>query len=288
VPHPDLDLAAALAWAGSALASPVASQDALDGGLTSTMLALRHDDGTESVLRLMTVEPWRTYGAELTTREREAQLVLADTAVPAPTSLGLDADGVAAQVGAHLMSRLPGERLTAVDDGALQAMVEMLATIHAVRPAEPFRTFQSWAWEAKWVVPGWTRHPESWRRAFELLAGPAPAYEPTFLHRDFGHRNLLWQGGAITGVVDWVETSTGPAGLDAAHAATNLAVAFGSGPAEELLARWAAVSGTAADPYWLVMDAVGFLPPPGRPPLFGDPAELERLDAWLDRLVRAS
>jgi aminoglycoside phosphotransferase (APT) family kinase protein len=281
-----VDLDGALAWAGGVLGSPVVESRPMTGGLTSTMLALRDSSGAESVLRLMTNEPWRTHGAELTTRERDAQSVLAATDVPAPTSLGLDADGVAADVGAHLMSRLPGEPLTAVDDGNLQAMAEMLATIHAVRPAEPFRTFQSWAWEAKRVVPEWTRHPDSWRRAFELLDGPSPAYEPTFLHRDFGHRNLLWQNGAITGVVDWVETSTGPAGLDASHAATNLAVALGTEPADDFLTCWAATSGTAADPYWLVMDAVGFLPPPGRPPMFGDPAELGRLDAWLDRVVR--
>ena len=59
VPDQDVDIAAALAWAGSALGSPVTSYDALDGGLTSTMLVLRHDGGSESVLRLMTVEPWR-------------------------------------------------------------------------------------------------------------------------------------------------------------------------------------------------------------------------------------
>ena len=101
---------------------------------------------------------------------------------------------------------------------------------------------------------------------------PAPAYEPTFLHRDFGHRNLLWQGGTISGVVDWVETSTGPAWLDAAHAASNLALAFGTGPAVAFVERWAALSGTAPERHWLVMDAVGYLPPPGKPPMFGDPA----------------
>ena len=33
------------------------------------------------------------------------------------------------------------------------------------------------------------------------------------------------------------------------------------------------------------MDAVGYLPPPGRPPMFGDPAQLARLDEWLDLVV---
>ena len=140
------------------------------------------------------------------------------------------------------MSRLPGSPCVEVDDARSPRWPTCWRTIHPVRPAEPFRTFQSWAWEAKWVVPPWTRHPESWSRAFELLAGPQPAYEPTFLHRDFGHRNLLWADGAISGVVDWVETSTGPAWLDAAHAASNLAVMFGTGPAAAFLDRYAALA----------------------------------------------
>ena len=86
MPDPDVDLAAALGLGGLRTSgAPVASYDALDGGLTSTMLALRHDDGAESVLRLMTVEPWRTHGAELTTRASgEAQLAMAGTAGPGP------------------------------------------------------------------------------------------------------------------------------------------------------------------------------------------------------------
>lgn len=276
----------AIAWAGSALGSPVASWEPLAGGVTSTMLALRHGSGAESVLRLMTQEPWRAHGAELTAREREAQRFLAGTDVPAPASMALDAEGSADGVAAHLMSRLPGAPLEHLDDAALAAMASLLAEIHGLRPREPFRTFQSWAWEAKWVVPAWTRHPGSWRHAFEVLAGPAPAYEPTFLHRDFGHRNLLWTEGAISGVVDWVETSTGPAWLDAAHAATNLAVAFGPEPATRFLELYADQAREPADPFWLVMDAVGFLPPPGRVPMFGEPEQLARLDEWVELVVR--
>lgn len=274
-----------MAWASTLLGSPVATARPLAGGMTSTMLGLRDSSGGESVLRLMTEEPWRTHGVELTTRERDAQLALVGTAVPAPTSLGLDADGVAAGVAAHLMSRLPGEPMSTIDDASLRVMAQMLTTIHTVRPAEPFRIFQSWAEEATWVVPSWTTRPESWRRAFELLAGPQPPYEPTFLHRDFSHRNLLWTDGTISGVVDWVETSTGPAWLDAGHAATTLAVGFGTEPAAAFLDHYAVMSRTAPGLFWLVMDAVGFLPPPGRSPMFGSAPELQRLDEWLDMIV---
>lgn len=249
------------------------------------MLALTDTSGQQSVLRLMTREPWRTHGADLTRRERSAQIELAATPVPAPTSLGLDADGTAVGVAAHLMSRMRGVPTINVDDAVLATMADMLATIHDVRPAEPFRTYQSWAWEAKWVVPAWTGHPDSWQQAFAILAEEPPAYDPTFLHRDYSHRNLLWTNGTISGVVDWVETSTGPAWLDAGHAATNLAVAVGPEPARSFLAAYAAVTASKPETHWLIMDAVGFLPPPGNKPMFGSPSELERLDGWLHDLV---
>jgi Ser/Thr protein kinase RdoA (MazF antagonist) len=278
----------ALAWAGSAVGSPVSSHERLQGGMTSRMLALRHDDGSESVLRLMINEPWRTHGAELTTRERDTQLFLAGTDVPAPTTIALDPEGRACGVAGHLMSRRPGAARSEVDPGALHEMAGLLAQIHRLRPTEPFRDYQSWAWEAKWVVPSWTRHPDSWRRAFDVLAGPAPAYEPTFLHRDFGHRNLLWTDGAVSGVVDWVETSTGSAWLDAAHAASNLAVLVDTGPATAFLQEYAAHAPEPLDPFWLVMDTVGYLPPPGKPQMFRQPDQVERLDDWLDEVVRLS
>jgi Ser/Thr protein kinase RdoA (MazF antagonist) len=276
----------AIGWAESTLGSPICEWVPLSGGLTSTMLAISDASGSQSVLRLMTNEPWRTHGRALTRREQAAQDELASTPVPAPTSLGLDADGTAAGVSAHLMSRLPGKPTAGVDDASLTAMAEMLATIHDVQPNEPFRTYQSWAWDAKWVViPAWTQHPASWQRAFDMLAEEPPTYAPCFLHRDFSHRNLLWREGAISGVVDWVETSTGPAWLDVGHAATNLAIAFGPGPATAFLAAYAACTGRRPDTYWLIMDAVGFLPPPGKKPMFGTPTELARLDEWLHDLL---
>ncbi|SDD93162.1 Phosphotransferase enzyme family protein [Nocardioides lianchengensis] len=282
VPDPRVE---ALTWAATVLGAPVVDVAELTGALTSTMLDITAGDGTRAVLRLMTEEPWRHHGAELTRRERRAMHELASTRVPAPRSIALDAAGDSAGVAAHLMTRLPGGPTRHLDDGALAAMADALAVIHAVRPAVPFRTFQSWAWEAKWVVPPWTAYPRSWERAFDLLAGEAPTYVPTFLHRDFSHRNLLWRDGTISGVVDWVEASTGPAWLDAAHAATNLALDLGPDRARAFVEAYGDVATDAPHPYWFVMDAVGFLPPPGKQALFGRDEQLTRLDAWLHDLL---
>jgi aminoglycoside phosphotransferase (APT) family kinase protein len=274
-----------LAWSEFVLGARITDASELSGGLTSTMLALTDEAGRRSVLRLMTNEPWKAHGFALTEREASALQALEDTPVPAPTSLGLDAEGRHTGVAAHLMSRLPGHPATGVDDVDVTAMATLLAVIHEVKPAKPFRAYQSWAWEAKRILPAWTKHADSWQRGFDVLAEEPPSYQPMFLHRDYSHRNLLWSGGEITGVVDWVETSTGPAWLDAGHAATNLALAFGPEPAWAFLERYAALTGRRMEKYWLVMDAVGFLPPPGREPMFGSATELERLDYWLHDLM---
>ena len=118
--------------------------------------------------------------------------------------------------------------------------------------------------------------------AFALLRTEPPAYEPCFIHRDFALRNVLWSGDEITGVVDWVETSIGPAWLDVAHCSSNIAVRQGNGPADAFAEAYAATTGREPQPYFDVMDLVGFLPPPGLPPIWSDPAMLVRLE---ERLV---
>ncbi len=275
----------ALAWAESLLGADVMEVVELAGGLTSTMLMIADDSGRRCVLRLMVREPWRSHGAELVRREQAALRELALAPVPAPVTVALDADGVAAGVAAHLMSHVPGSPAREMDGARIEAMADMLCTIHAVQPAEPFRAYESWAWEAKREVPAWSMHPASWRTAFDVLLGDPPAFRPTFLQRDYSHRNLLWAGRTITGVVDWVEASTGPVWLDAAHAATTLALAFGPEPARAFLAAYAERTAEPCRRHWLVMDAVGFLPAPGSRPLFGSPTELRRLDAWVHDLV---
>ncbi len=117
-----------------------------------------------------------------------------------------------------------------------------------------------------------------------LRAGP-PAYEPTFLRRDLRPPNVLWTAEGVSGVVDWVETSTGPAWLDVAHCATSLAQV--GGDAAGLAADCTALTGRPREPWWEVMDVVGLLPPPGRTAMVRDPVERFRLERRLaDSLSR--
>jgi prepilin-type processing-associated H-X9-DG protein len=276
-----LDVSVALTWAARTI-GPITRVRQLSGGWTSTMLALSTESGEELVLRLMTQEPWRTHGRELTTREREIQRMLASTPVPAPFSRALDAEGRECGVPAHLMSLLPGcVDLDRVDAGSLDRLASLLATIHDVAPTNDVRTYQSWAWEAKYTVPPWATDPAIWQKAFALLRGDAPDYQACFIHRDFQPRNVLWADGHVSGVVDWVETSIGPAWLDVAHCCTNIAIHHGNDAAETFAAAYVARTGRSAQPYFDVMDIVGFLPPPGKKEFITANNERKRLEGRL-------
>ncbi len=228
------------------------------------MLRVTADDGERAVLRLMTKEPWRRHGAELVRREATVQKRLETTPIPAPRSIAVDLTGEDAGAPAHLMSWLPGRLcLTSAADDVLERLARLLAGIHELGAGdERPREYQSWAPPGKRVVPPWARQAGLWERAFEVLEQAPPAYVGTFLHRDFHLGNVLWSQGRVSGVVDWVETSWGPADLDVAHAATGTAMLHGP----EAAARFVAACRRPADEgrYWQIMDIVGFLPDPAK------------------------
>lgn len=258
-----LDVTEAVSWAARAI-GPITGVRELLGGTTSSMLALSTGSG-DVVLRLMTREPWRTHGRELTERERDTQRMLASTPVPAPHSCALDATGQESGFPAHLMTLLPGlVRIDHVDGPSLDRLAGLLATIHDVVPTIEVRTYQSWAWEAKFEVPPWASDPQPWEEAFAILRTGAPSYDPCFIHRDFAHRNVLWSDDQVSGVVDWVEASIGPAWLDVAHCCTNIALRHGTHTADVFAAAYTARTGREPQAHFDLMDIVGLLPPPGK------------------------
>ena len=281
-----VDLTAPLRWTAAHLEAPVTEVRKLEGGSTGVMLALRSDRHHEAVLRLITEEPWRTHGEALSTREGEIQQMLATSPVPSPMSLALDAKGDHCGHPAHLMTLLPGAvDVDRIDKTSLAALARLLATIHDVDPTIEVRPYQSWAWQAKFVVPTWAEHPDLWSTAFDILRTEPPSFEPLFIHRDFALRNVLWSYGSISGVVDWVEASIGPAWLDVAHCCTNIALDHGTVAADAFAEAYSAETGQAPDAYWDVMDVVGFLPAPGRTSIVGDPAEHDRRRSLEQRLL---
>jgi aminoglycoside phosphotransferase (APT) family kinase protein/dienelactone hydrolase len=274
----------------------------LAGGWSSQMRGLTLDDGTGLVLRSFVKPFFRYHAPGLLAREASVLTLLAgQDGIPAPALVAVDASAEQCDHPSLLMSSLPGRvRVDEEDlDRRLDLLAGQLARIHRVVPDERPRLYQAW------TSPERVRTPEGalWERAVDVIRRDPPPYEGCFLHRDFHPGNVLFSGeGAglrITGVVDWVETSWGPADLDVAHCSTALALLHGPEYGLGFRDRYEAHGGrrpaTGADHlYWRLLDALAYAPDVAK--LAGPWRELgrteltagvlgERLEAYVGGLV---
>ncbi|MFE1987719.1 alpha/beta fold hydrolase [Streptomyces mirabilis] len=246
----------------------VRESTALRGGWSSQMRRLTLDDGTGLVLRSFVKPFYRRHAAGLLAREASVLTLLAPYEdVPTPELHAVDAAAEHCDHPSLLMSSLPGG--VRVDEEDLDRRVDLLARqlarIHTVVPADRPRPYQAWTSPERVRVP----RGALWERAVDVIRREPPAYEGCFLHRDFHPGNVLFTGAGdtlrISGVVDWVETSWGPADLDVAHCSTALALLHGEAYGLGFRARYEAHGGRrAADAeehlYWRLLDALAYSP----------------------------
>lgn len=227
--------AATRAWVAKQLPAgrTVVDTRPLEGGWSSQMRALTLDNGEELVLRSFVKPFFRRHAPGLLSREAEILGLLAgQEGVPAPALVAVDAATEHCEHPSLLMTRLPGR--VRVDDGdgtALDRRLDLLAAqlvrIHAVVPRERPRTYQAWTSPERVRTPAG----DPWEEAVEVIRRDPPPHRGRFLHRDYHPGNVLFtddgRGTRVSGVVDWVETSWGPADLDVAHCSTALALLHG-------------------------------------------------------------
>ncbi|MFJ2101438.1 alpha/beta fold hydrolase [Streptomyces anulatus] len=275
----------------------------LSGGWSSQMRRLSLDDGTALVQRTFVKPFFRHHGPGLLGREASVlALLTGQESIPAPDFVAVDATAEHCDHPTLLMSALPGR--VRVDEDDLDRRLDLLAaqlvSIHSVVPDERPRTYQAW------TSPERVRTPDGplWERAVDVIRRDPPPYDGCFLHRDFHPGNVLFTGAGpklrITGVVDWVETSWGPADLDVAHCSTALALLHGPAYGLDFRERYEAHGGRglADDPdhlYWRLLDALHYCPDAAK--LAGPWRELgrdgltsevlgERLEAYVDELLQ--
>ncbi|GGN84489.1 hypothetical protein GCM10011579_074460 [Streptomyces albiflavescens] len=240
----------------------------LRGGWSSQMRRLTLDDGTGLVQRSFVKPFYRRHAPGLLTREASVlTLLAAHDGVPAPELYAVDATAEHCDHPTLLMSSLAGT--VRLDEGDLERRLDLLARqlvgIHGVVPAERPRPYQPW------TSPERVRTPAGapWDHAVDVIRREAPSYEGCFLHRDFHPGNVLFTGAGdtlrISGVVDWVETSWGPADLDVAHCSTALALLYGETYGLGFRERYEAHGGRRlADGedhlYWRLLDALAYSP----------------------------
>ncbi len=159
-------------------------------------------------------------------------------------------------------------RLDRLSSAAIDQLARAAAVLHAtvVPPDARPRRFEFWV-PPRPAVPVWAGNRDLWRRALEIYAGSPPATPSGLVHRDFHPGNVLWVGDKITGIIDWAETSWGPADLDVMHSRTNFAVLHSIDQAYEFSAAYLDTAGTVdpdpeAQRFWAVSDILGFLPDP--------------------------
>ncbi|MER6738830.1 phosphotransferase family protein [Streptomyces puniciscabiei] len=252
--------------------------EALHGGATADMRKLTigtRDGGTRHLVLRSFVGPTRQGPAEdLLHREADALTTLTSSGVPAPGLVAVDPTAAHCEYPSLLMTHLPGR--TVLDDEGLETRLPLLArqlvAVHAVRPADRPREYVALT-TADTVVTPEGADAAVWAAAIDVIRKPAPRYEGRFLHRDFQPTNVLFDlppedsagavGARITGVVDWAAASWGPADLDVAHCATNLALLHGPAWGLRFTEAYQEAGGklaTAADErlYWQVREPLAF------------------------------
>ncbi|WP_425543952.1 alpha/beta fold hydrolase [Streptomyces crystallinus] len=243
------------------------------GGTPSQEDGVRAEPATaarELVLRSFAKPFYRRHAHGLLAREADVLGLLAGTDVPAPVLVAVDPRGEHCDHPSLLMTRLEGA--VRLDEEDLERRIGLLAAqlldIHRVRvpEADRPREYEAWTSADRVRVPEGTDRPDVWRRAVDVIRQPPPPYEGCFLHRDFHPGNVLFSGAGeelrISGVVDWVETSWGPAALDVAHCSTALALLHGAGAAREFVARYRAGGGRLDGGllHWQLLDALAYAP----------------------------
>jgi aminoglycoside phosphotransferase (APT) family kinase protein len=182
-------------------------------------------------------------GDEAASRETRVLTALDGLGGLAPRLLASDTRPAAAPGPWVVISRLPGRAdiTPAQPGGWARQLGRTLARIHAT-PLEHLTGF-----------PGILERPGGSAAAlhgpaaalvagqWNLLAGP-----PRVLtHYDFWSGNTVWDGGALTGVVDWSGAGLGPPGFDVGWCRLDLYLLYGERIAGEFLDSYQAASGHA-------------------------------------------
>ncbi|GGY10972.1 hypothetical protein GCM10010358_74370 [Streptomyces minutiscleroticus] len=266
------------AWVEKGLteAERIENVSRLRGGWTSEMrrLDICGPGGRRSLVLRSFVKPFYVRHAEgLLTREAAILRLLGSTDVPAARLVAVDPTAQYCDHPSLLMSLLPGT-VRLGDEGAdrrAELLARQLLRIHRLpvtAEARP-RTYQAWTSPERVNPPEDTERPELWQRAVDVIRREPPDYRACFLHRDFHPGNVLFTGDGdglrISGVVDWVETSWGPADLDVAHCSTALALLHGVSTGMQFADLYVAAGGTLAEDhashlYWRLLDALAFAP----------------------------
>jgi aminoglycoside phosphotransferase (APT) family kinase protein len=249
----------ARSWIEAVTGSSVRSAVELDGATTATVLRLDLEDGRRIVAKRFDRQDFLDERPDRAGHEATVLGLLERTAVPAPVLIAFDADG--SETGAPLVLSTWVEGSTDLPADWVDAMASNLADIHGVEPGPIAWKYERYNAGFDLAAPSWASDRGIWSEAFSIAAAQPPGTATGFIHRDYHEGNLLWRGGVIVAVLDWLSGCVGPFAVDLAHLRTNLAMDHHIDAADAVLAAYRQVGPAGAwHPVWDVIDAVDMLP----------------------------
>lgn len=261
--------AAVLEWAATAAlpGSRVGGVTGLrDGGSPWLLTLVGGPHALDVVLRLGGEAESASFATEV------AALALAGRhGLAVPRLLAADLAGeVAPGTLAVLTSRVPGTSRSAGEPpgGRLRALGAAAAAIHRLpvpsSPALPARERPIASVDFGALRRAAPTQPLLAEAEAVLGRTPVPQRPSVFVHGDLWHGNALWDGDALTGLVDWDCAGVGHPGIDLGSLRCDAALCAGRGvaAADEVLAGYEAATGRPADDvaYWDVV--AGLATPP--------------------------
>jgi aminoglycoside phosphotransferase (APT) family kinase protein len=226
--------AQALDWCVSQVpgARRVISNERLRGGIAAIThaVAIELSDGTRKELVLRRFAPPRTVDWPPIAREVAGLSKLSELsfAFSIPRVVAHDPTGEACDLPAILLTRLSGQIDVSLSnvENKVRELGRTLAALHRVEVTAPagFEPYSLGLEKPKKPLPDipapdWDR---VWRALRDLELGPEQ-----LLHGDFHLGNMLFEGGRITGVVDFTLVRSGPPASEVGYCRVDLALLFG-------------------------------------------------------------
>ncbi|HVU74242.1 MAG TPA: aminoglycoside phosphotransferase family protein [Mycobacteriales bacterium] len=249
-----------LDWAAAQLGSTVVEATPLLGGVEAVVHRVTLADGRDVVVRVF--DNGGAWGPE---HEIVALRALAGVAIPMPQLLAADGTGDQAGLPTVVLSWMPGaidyEQSPSVVGAALEPVLRTLADVPITDDLRALP--DELAYAVGKVAGPCSAKVATLPDAEELWAGlraiaPSRDTPRTFAHGDIWTGNVLWEGGRLTGIIDWSDACLAEPARDRAPARVDLVVLHGDGaedhvepaPHQAFWDAWYAVTLVVMLPEW--------------------------------------
>jgi aminoglycoside phosphotransferase (APT) family kinase protein len=237
----------AIDWAGEVVGATITAVTPLTGGMSTGIHLLETTGGERVVMRRFLNPHWLGIDPDLAVREAQTLQALEATAVPAPAFVGVDGHGERCGAPTVLMGFVEGRRVVLDDlDAYARELARGLALVHDVAPFDGMRD------ETAQLVAGFeverpNRHGATpsaafWSTVRDRFDGVA-LRPPTLIHDDFHPGNVLFDGGALSAVVDWPLAASGQPACDVCFCRIDVGMMLGLDVADAVLAAYEAETG---------------------------------------------